>query len=79
MEEKNNGFFKGFWVGFGVFLVCAVLIGGVMLMQGLRTRQPRPIRRVPAKRVRMQPQQSASKKSWTTWTHISSWTMTRSR
>ncbi len=36
MEEKNNGFFKGFWVGFGVFLVCAVLIGGVMLMQGIK-------------------------------------------
>ena len=36
MEEKNNGFFKGFWVGFGVFLICAVLIGGVMLMQGIK-------------------------------------------
>lgn len=37
MEERNNnGFFKGFWVGFAVFLVCAVLIGGVMLMQGIR-------------------------------------------
>ena len=36
MEEKNNGFFKGFWVGFGVFLVCAVLIGGVMLYRASR-------------------------------------------
>ena len=36
MEEKNNGFFKGFWVGFGVFLVCAVLIGGIMIMQGIK-------------------------------------------
>ena len=36
MEERNNGFFKGFWVGFGVFLVCALLIGGVMFMQGVK-------------------------------------------
>ena len=36
MEEKNNGFFKGFWVGFGVFLVCALLIGGIMVMQGVK-------------------------------------------
>ena len=36
MEEKNNGFFKGFWVGFGVFLVCALLIGGIMIMQGIK-------------------------------------------
>ncbi len=36
MEERNNGFFKGFWVGFGVFLVCALLIGGIMVMQGIK-------------------------------------------
>ncbi|MBQ6292422.1 MAG: S41 family peptidase [Lachnospiraceae bacterium] len=36
MEEKNNGFLKGFWVGFGVFLVCALLIGGIMVMQGIK-------------------------------------------
>ena len=36
MEERNNGFFKGFWVGFGVFLIVAVMIGGVMLLFGVR-------------------------------------------
>ena len=36
MKENNNGFFKGFWVGFGVFLVCAVLISGVMIWQGAK-------------------------------------------
>ena len=36
MEERNNGFFKGFWVGFGAFLLCALLIGGVLVMQGVK-------------------------------------------